>query len=107
MANKIAKSSTPSSAFTDFTSRYRDSEVLQYGDNHILTFETYKRRTPVLSKTDKFYLITAATQYRPDMVSNLAYGIPSYWWRIMEANGMKDISEFKSGTTIRIPESIL
>lgn len=80
--------------------------MIYYGDNNLITFETYKRKPPKLNKTDKFYLITAATEYRPDLVSNLAYGVTSFWWRIMEANGMKDISDFKQGTTIRVPETL-
>lgn len=107
MANKITKSPVPVSSFVDFTSRYINSQVINYGDNKQLTLTTYKRGAPALTKSDKYYLITESTQFRPDLVSNLAYGIPSYWWRIMEANGMKDISDFKSGVTIRIPESIL
>jgi hypothetical protein len=107
MANRISNSPVPVSSFVDFTSRYRGSQVINYGDAKVLTFTTYKRKPPLLTKNDKYYLITESTQYRPDLVSNLAYGIPSYWWRIMEANKMKDISDFKPGVTIRIPESIL
>lgn len=107
MANKISASPAPASAFVDFTSRYRNSSVIYYGEDNILTFESYKRTTPSFSKSDRFYLITSSTQYRPDLVSNLAYSNSSYWWKIMEANRMKDISEFKAGVTIRIPASIL
>lgn len=106
MANKITVSPLSASAFVDISSRYYASTVLYYGDNNITTFETYKRSRPRFSSTDKVYLIRQDTQYRPDLVSNLAYGVPSFWWRIMEANGMKDISDFKAGTTIRIPESL-
>ena len=106
MANKIQHARINSAAYVDVTSRYLGSRVLYWGENNVVTLETYKRRPPVLGKTDKFYLITAATQYRPDLVANIAYGISSFWWRIMEANAMKDISDFKSGTTIRIPESL-
>lgn len=106
MANSITPSPLLASTFVDVTSRYASSKVIYYGDDHLVTFETYKRASPVFSKNDKFYLITQATQYRPDLVSQLAYGVPSFWWRIMEANSMKDISDFSLGTTIRIPESL-
>lgn len=106
MANTITQSPLLASTFVDVTSRYASSKVVYYGDDHLVTFETYKRQSPVFSKNDKFYLITQASQYRPDLVSQLAYGIPSFWWRILEANNMKDISDFKLGTTIRIPESL-
>jgi hypothetical protein len=106
MANKIQFSNLTATTFVDVTSRYADSRVAYYGDDHIVTFATYKRKKPFFSKNDKFYLITQATQYRPDLVSQLAYGVPSFWWRIMEANFIKDISDFKQGVTIRIPESL-
>lgn len=106
----MANSNTPSpllaSTFVDVTSRYASSEVIYYGDDHLITFKSYKRRPPTFSKNDKFYLITQATQYRPDLVSQLAYGVTSFWWRILEANNMKDISDFKLGKTIRVPESL-
>ena len=106
MANKNVRSTLTPNAFVDVTSRYSTSNVVYYGDDNIVTFETYKRSNPVFSKNDKTYLITQATQFRPDLVSQLAYGLPSFWWRIMEANNMKDISDFKMGITIRIPESL-
>lgn len=106
MANKNVRAPLVASTFVDVTSRYSTSKVIYYGDSNKVTFETYKRTRPVLSKNDKYYLITQATQYRPDLVSNLAYGVTSFWWRIMEANSIKDISDFRSGVTIRIPESL-
>ena len=106
MANPITYSTLTATSFVDVTSRYANSQVLYYGDNHIVTFATYKRKNPVYSSNDKFYLITQATQHRPDLVSQLAYGVTSFWWKIMEANAMKDISDFKQGVTIRIPESL-
>jgi hypothetical protein len=106
MANRIKRSKIVSSTYVDVTSRYNGSKVIYYGDNNILTFESYKRSRPSFGKTDKYYLITGATEFRPDLVSNSAYGVTSFWWRIMEANGIKDIMDFKAGTTIRIPESL-
>jgi hypothetical protein len=106
MANSLTLSPLVASNFVDITSRYTTSKVYYYGDDHIVTFETYKRDTPAFSKNDKFYLITQATEFRPDLVSQAAYGVPSFWWRIMEANQMMDISQFKRGATVRIPESL-
>lgn len=106
MANKITETRLTADAFVDFTSRYSTSKVIYYGDNNIITFETYKRNPIISGSKDRFYLITDATQYRPDLVSYKAYGVSSYWWKIMEANNMKDISDFKSGLTIKIPENL-
>lgn len=29
-------------------------------------------------------------EHRPDLISNVYYGTPSYWWLILEANGIAD-----------------
>ena len=50
--------------------------------------------------------INSSTEYRPDIVSYVAYGLPELWWYVMEANGIKDIYDFKSGITLRIPRNI-
>jgi hypothetical protein len=34
------------------------------------------------------------------------YGVSDFWWKIMEANGMKDVMEFKAGRTIVLPENV-
>jgi hypothetical protein len=39
-------------------------------------------------------------------VSLETYGVVDYWWKILEANNMKDIFDFKSGVNIRLPGSI-
>jgi hypothetical protein len=48
-------------------------------------------------------VITPGVEYRPDLVSYDKYGTPNSWWMILEANGMKDIWDFKSGKTIMLP----
>lgn len=109
MANEIEKTDINVSNYVDATSRYQTSRVLYYngpGDKKVLTFDTYKRRTPRISVNDKFTVISAATQYRPDLISNTIYGFPHYWWKIMEFNGITDILDFKAGITIRLPEFI-
>ena len=109
MANEIEKTNISVANYVDVTSRYLNSTVVYYsgpGDNKVLTFDTYKRRPGRISVNDKFTVISAASQHRPDLVSNTIYGIPHYWWKIMEYNGIADILEFKAGITIRLPEFI-
>ena len=43
---------------------------------------------------------------RPDLVSKEKYGIPDFWWKILEANKMNDVFDFKAGKTIILPESV-
>lgn len=103
MANKIEQANLQHSNFVDPASRYNKSDIIYYGDRRFITFETYKRTPYQPSGDDRFYRISSGTQYRPDLVSRRVYGTVSYWWRILEANGMKDIYDFKTGVNIIIP----
>ena len=109
MANKAEITNIPVSKYTDVTSRYANSDVIYYnGPNNkkVLTFSTTKRNPPQISVEDKFTIVTAASQYRPDIVSNAQYGVPHFWWKIMEFNNIHDIMDFKIGVTIRLPTAI-
>lgn len=91
--------------FVGSTSRYLKSPIINYviDDTKFLTFKTFKRPTRTATDQDKFYVITKGTEYRPDIVSKRAYGKEGYWWVIMMANEMKDITEFVAGKSIIIP----
>jgi len=109
MANKIEL--VPNRRAQDVvpaTSRYADSQVLYYtvGDITYITFNTYKKTPIEETSRDHFATIPPGMAYRPDLVSNDSYGTPDFWWKIMEANNIKDIYEFKAGITIRIPNNI-
>lgn len=96
-----------SGSYVNFTSRYRTSTVVFYGDDRKTTFTTYKRSSIPESETDTFLTVTSAIEYRPDIVSYKAYGTPDYWWRILEFNGIYDISDFRAGRNIRIPSNLV
>jgi len=87
-------------------SRYVNQNVIYYGENKFITFDTYIRKPYKPTGKEKIMVITKGVEYRPDLVSYDVYGIPDVWWRILQTNGMKDIWEFKAGVTIRIPEMI-
>lgn len=107
MANYIEFTTiNPKGIFVPVSSRYADSTVIYYTENKLLSFETYKKTPIKSSSNDKYYLISPGTEYRPDLVSFRAYGTVDFWWKIMEANNLKDIFEFKSGLNIRIPDAI-
>lgn len=106
MANRVTETTIKSSEFVSSLSRYAEAPVIYYGDRNKMTFKTYKRGSIDPKPGDRFTVVNAGTEYRPDLVSYKAYGVPDFWWRIMEANGVKDIFEFKSGLNIRIPEAI-
>ncbi len=108
MANEIEITTLNANAFVAAGSRYANSAILKYGDKKILTFETYKRAANVtaVGKYDVYMVITPGLEYRPDLLANEYYGASDFWWRILEANGMMDIFDFKSGVTIRLPQNV-
>jgi hypothetical protein len=87
-------------------SRYLTQEVIYYGERKFLTFATYIRKPYKRNGSERVMLITKGVEYRPDLVSFQVFGYPDNWWRILEANGMKDIYEFKVGKTIIIPNQV-
>lgn len=106
MSNSIQHTNINVSNFVDTTSRYLSSKVIYYnfpGNRKVLTLNTYKRTPQSISTEDRFTIVTASTQYRPDIISNSVYGVPHYWWKIMEFNNIHDIMDFKLGITIRLP----
>jgi hypothetical protein len=91
--------------YVPVTSRYVSASIILYEGK--LAFPIYKNKQVRLSPNDQHYEITQDMEYRPDKVSNMFFGAPDFWWRIMEANGMKDILEFREGKNIILPGSSL
>lgn len=89
------------------SSRYIKQQVIYYSENKILTFDTYNRNTYTPTGEEKIMVINKGLEYRPDLVSFDVYGFVDNWWRILEANKMKDIWEFKAGRTIILPDRLL
>lgn len=106
MANYIEKSKIDPRRFVPVSSRYTNSTVLYYGEQKLLTYNLYKKTVQKTSSKDKYFVVTPGTEYRPDLVSQTAYGTTDFWWKIMEANDIKDIFDFKAGLNIRIPDNI-
>jgi hypothetical protein len=103
MANFIEKTNIKASKFVVPTSRYIDSQVVYYTDRKLITFELYVRSSIPTSSKDKYFVLTPGYEYRPDLLSQDAYGTPDFWWKIMQANGIYDIFDFISGLNVRIP----
>jgi hypothetical protein len=103
MANKITYTQINPQTYVSTLSRYRDQQSIQYGDNNLLAFATYKRPDYAISNTDTVFMINGATAYRPDKVSLMKYGFVDYWYKIMELNKIYDIMDFKAGRTIYLP----
>lgn len=106
MANKIELSRVLARKMVAANSRYEDSQVIYYGENKYITFPLYRRPTIQKSQNDKYTVIGKGYEYRPDLVAVDFYGTSIFWHRILEANGIKDIWDFKSGLSIKIPGSV-
>jgi hypothetical protein len=106
MANYTNSTKIDAKRFVPVTSRYSDMSVIYYTEKNLLTFKIYKKTQIPIDKKDKYYVITAGTEYRPDLVSQRAYGTVDFWWKIMEANEIKDVFDFKAGLNIRIPDAV-
>ena len=56
------------------------------------------------NQNDKYYVVTNMTENRLDIISNMYYGTPIYWWGIAHANNIFDaFTEIKRGRKLRIP----
>lgn len=88
-------------------SRYANSKVVYWSDKNLLTFNTYLRTPYKANGKEKIMVVTSGIEYRPDLVSFDVYGFPDAWWKILEANDMKDIWEFTAGKTIILPNSVI
>jgi len=107
MPNQITVANLDKSKFIDAVSRYNKSKIIYYGTNNLITFTTYKKQIPPVSPNDTYTVIPpGGMEYRPDLVSQKVYGSPNFWWKIMEANDIKDIYDFKAGLNIRLPGNV-
>lgn len=85
------------------SSRYKNQPVIYWSEQNYITFTTYLRIPYQVTGKENVMVITKGVEYRPDLVSQDVYGLPDNWWRIMQANKMMDIMEFKAGVTIMLP----
>ena len=106
MANFIESTDIDPRTFFTTASRYIDSTIVYYTDFRRLSLNTYRRKAIGVTANDKFMVIGKGHEYRPDLVSSKVYGLPDFWWRIMEANNLFDIYDFKVGLNIRIPSML-
>lgn len=106
MTQNIISSHIPARRVVSAGSRYVNSPVIYYGDRRFVTFELYLRKSFKPTGDEKVTVIPSGFEYRPDLMSYRHYGFPDNWWKIMEANGIYDILDFKAGRTIILPEVV-
>jgi len=109
MSNYIEPAGLNNERFVSALSRYKNSTVIYYtvGNRKNITFTTYKKQiSNIPTSKDKYMIIPPQFEYRPDRLSYELYGTVDLWWKIMEANNIKDIFDFKAYLNIRIPNNI-
>lgn len=104
MPNYIETTDTNPRRFVPVTSRYAESRVIYYTERKILTYSTYRKGEYAPKENDRFMVVEKYHEYRPDKVSFAAYGTSDFWWKIMEANNLKDVYDFKAGLNVRLPD---
>lgn len=104
MTQPIENSIIPTYKVLPPSSRYLKQKLIYYGPQRFLTLDTYIRKPYISTGKEKIMVITKGIEYRPDLVSQDFYGFSENWWKILEANGMHDIMDFKAGVTIILPE---
>jgi hypothetical protein len=93
------------------SSRYDLGEI-QYSHRNIITNSVvghpkHDARLKATSFSHDVGFIPAGYEHRPDLISNIFYGTPSYWWLLMEYNNIFDPFEgFNVGDRILIPKVI-
>jgi len=106
MANYYEETLINPRNFVPVTSRYADGTVIYYTERKLLAYKTYLRGKYPPNKSDKFLVISKRYEFRPDLTSYDAYGVPDFWWKILEANGIMDVYQYKAGLNIRLPGNI-
>ena len=109
MPNQIENANLSSDRFVSALSRYRNSTVVYYKvkNQRKLTFATYQKQTSTIpNETDLYMVVPSGMEYRPDLLSQKLYGTTDFWWKIMEANNIKDIFDFKAGVNLRLPGNV-
>ena len=94
---------------TPSISRYSfGSVVIKHKGKYVTTslgssFDSYiKSMKFIKSKRGR---VPAMVENRPDLISNIFYDTPGYWWYIMQFNGITDpFEQLNAGDEINIPE---
>lgn len=64
--------------------------------------ETWESLGKVENMDSKYYLITAGTAYRPDLIAYFCFRNEKLWWWLMYSNNIIDIYDLYAGRTLKI-----
>ena len=86
-------------------SRYKNIRTIQDDEGNIY-HESWIQQTVDKSSNDEYYIVTEQSENRLDIIANIYYNTPRYWWVIALANYIIDPFDIPIGTQLRIPPLI-
>ena len=86
-------------------SRYKNIRTIQDNEGNIY-HESWIQQTVDKSSNDEYYIVTEQSENRLDIIANIYYNTPRYWWVIALANYIIDPFDIPIGTQLRIPPLI-
>lgn len=84
-------------------SRYKNVRRIQDESTGKIYHETMNQYLVDESKDDIIFEVNVETENRLDMISQIYYTTPKYWWVIAQANYIIDPFDVPYGTRLRIP----
>lgn len=84
-------------------SRYKNVRQIQDEDTGKIYHETMNQYFVDDSNEDMSYVVDVETTNRLDLISQIVYTTPKYWWVIAQANYIIDPFDVPYGTVLRIP----
>lgn len=87
-------------------SRYKNLRRIQDDTTKKIYHENWIQKIIETSENDSYYTVTKAEEGRLDIISNMYYNTPKYWWVVALANYIIDPFDIPVGTYLRIPPLI-
>lgn len=85
-------------------SRYKNIRRLMDEDTKKIYHENWIQKYVDYSKSDIYHIVDIQDAGRLDIIAQLYYGTPRYWWVIALANAIKDPFDIPVGTSLRVPD---
>lgn len=86
------------------TSRYVPYKTIINIDTGVTYLESYNQFMQKRNLSEVYHVVEPTEEGRLDMISNLYYGSPRFYWLIAEANKIIDPFTVISGTILLIPK---
>lgn len=88
----------------EHTSRY--GKYRQILEDTVARVETFNQTNVIKSEDDKFHTVLKEQENRLDIIANIYYKDPSFYWVIALANDLIDPFVVQAGSILRIPPTI-